>query len=357
MPIPDNFRLRLNLYTLACQQLLTRLEALRASIEVGTHFDCTYCIHAFDEAIRKTLRDCNSPDPAHISEQFFDFLKGNLRALSNGNSKHAADIMEDLCNVISRQLPSWSYENNFEQFHAQGRELARDFFKSSRFEETQQCLNRACQLRYTFPAGNVDDGSRELEPFGYHAAPAAYRPRHFCEDTGAELDDVILLRIQSKSDFDLYLSYPFFFLHEYTAHVYATGASELFNEGWMLYAAFAHMLRRWAKDSYPSDLHREQVDVFPKVHLDRLERLSRVGYETASQFDEWLRLGLGNSTAFEEVTYELAALNPSSPGSPCFQTAFIHAIRRSLGADKARLGKKIGSSQSVVQLLDELQRD
>ena len=39
-------------------------------------------------------------------------------------------------------------------------------------------------------------------------------------------------------DLGRYLAYPFLFLHEYTAHVFATDhGNDHFNDGWMLHAA------------------------------------------------------------------------------------------------------------------------
>ncbi len=114
-------------------------------------------------------------------------------------------------------------------------------------------------LRVEYNTG--DDG--RIGPGDVRVAPAAYLPQGWNNDAARSQAHVVLVRFDFRHTFASYLSYPFLLLHEYTAHVFSTDwDNDVFNDGWMVYAADAFLTRAWNTDAEPIGLRREQAKIF-----------------------------------------------------------------------------------------------
>jgi hypothetical protein len=272
MPLPDGVAVKLDLYTLACRELLNRLPDLHTVTQADSRLDCETCLERFDEAMHVFFERANTNNLNQAVEQFGNLLHAQAGLFHNSN-QHAAEIFDDLVSAIHKQAPHWSYRADLERFHIQGRELARHFFATSPWPETQRRLSCECDLAFRY--GAPDDGDRVAtfaEPFGYRAAPLAYYANYWDEEREQNRPDVVLARFTFGHDFILYLAYPFLFLHEYTAHVYATDyENERFNDGWMLHAAAAFLKEKWNKAPGQVELNWAQAGVFHERLLERLK--------------------------------------------------------------------------------------
>lgn len=132
---------------------------------------------------------------------------------------------------------------------------------------------------------------------------------------------IIMVRFSFQDKFVNYLAYPFFFLHEYVSHAYAVNTcSELFEDGWLLFAANGFFGRQYHSALIP-ELKNGQVDVLERYLLQHFRETAKDGYFWAKHFDSWCLDRVPE--CFTALTHELAALapNPEMPHSD-----FIHLL-------------------------------
>ena len=156
-------------------------------------------------------------------------------------------------------------------------------------------------------------GETAKAPFGYREGCLAR--------TGEPVPGIIMVRFSFQDKFINYLAYPFFFLHEYVSHVYAVNTgSELFEDGWLLFAANKFSAQRYHSATIP-ELKNGQVDVLERYLLHHLQEKAKDGYFLAKHFDTWCFDELPD--CFAALTHELAALVPD-PEMP--HSDFIHFL-------------------------------
>src|SRR5262249_25020129 len=157
-----------------------------------------------------------------------------------------------------------------------------------------------------------------LAPFGAAAAPAAFRGSNRpAPGSGNDPDDIVV-RIGARPNFVQYLSYPFVFLHEYTAHVYARDyKSDLFNDGWMIHAAAMFVQRESSRLGQQFQLKPRQARVYRDHLLAQIRQgMPARGCLVASEVEELLRDIDPTGQRFRNLTYELAALELGPGDSP-----------------------------------------
>ena len=176
-----------------------------------------------------------------------------------------------------------------------------------------------------------------LLAFGYRAAPAAFLPD----------SDTIVVRFTYEGNLALYLAYPFLFLHEYTAHVYATDyGNDRFNDGWMLHAADVFLRRRWREgDPLVVNLPRQAINVFRDnlYHaVGQSNSLVRRGLQFAQDFEAWLP----SEQWFDAITYELAAFEPSPGYRKAWPTDFLNRLEQEFEQNRSALRDKLRASST-----------
>jgi hypothetical protein len=354
MSLPEVVAVKLDLYTLACCELLERLHDLHAATQADSRQDCETCLQLFDGVLHEFFECSSATDRDQAAKQ----LGGNLHArvgYFRDSNENAAAIFDDVVTAMHSKVSNWHYQTDLEQFHLQGRELARRFFADSPWPETQERLGRECHLVIEYGAPADDDRIAMLtEPFGYGAAPMAYYPSYWDGEQAQSRTDVLLARFTFKHDFALYLAHPFLFLHEYTAHIYATDyGNECFNDGWMLHAAAAFLKQEWNEPSQQPGLNWAQAGVFYQHLLGRINKVPRRAYWFTWRFDDWLD-AMHLPERFMEITYELAAFQPQSGEGIYWPMQFINALEREFMTDRKRLLEKIKASAGIRELMTML---
>ncbi len=200
---------------------------------------------------------------------------------------------------------------------------------------------------------DIDDiVAMRAEPFGYKAAPVVYYPKYW-ESQGQEQSEVVMARFTYDHDFSLYLAYPFLFLHEYTAHVYAQDyGNESFNDGWLLLAANVFLKQEWIRRNDQCGLVRDQVNIFTEYLYPKISRHAQIAVRFASDLESWLSLEFIDK--FMSLTYELAAFRPNESETEFLPNEFIRALEHEFDVSRERLLSKFASSTTVRDLMSKL---
>jgi hypothetical protein len=281
-------------FTLAYSQFLARLEDFERALSPATGFALEQVWAGVDDAVGKLLRQ---GQPASLEEAAQRVSSGLCyeRDLMVDRVPELAPLYETLCDAIQAAAPTWDYGQDVERWHRLGRELARRFYATSPHAATRDRLAHEAVLRFEW--------TREARqaPFGYREdrLRAAKTPLvgtitvRFCfSDTRA--DGLVN-----------YLTYPFYFMHEYVSHIYAVSTqSDIFSDGWLLFAAQRSLRRINARAQEPP-LLPEQIDAIDAVLPQ--QGVARRGYTLARHFQAWADAITPN--CFEQLTYYLAALS------------------------------------------------
>ncbi len=336
MSLPEAVTIKFNLYTLACRELLDRWYDLQVATQDETRVDC---VGRFNRALTTFFKEDSGDSEARATEQLMSRLLTEAGSINDFN-KNAADVFGDLAPSIHAKLGSWQYEGDLANFHIQGQEIARYFFGDSPCLVTQERLAHECHLDFEFN----NNGLRPA-PTGYQSRCPDAICTHKCGGT-------VMVRFSYEHDFTSYLSYPFQFLHEYTAHVYAfdNQCNLRFNDGWMMHA-IARFLEPQEPDKI-SGLMAEQADIFySKGLFQQFDPNTRAACLFARQFDHWLSGLLPNR--FMDITYELAAFQPGPGEPPGWPTKFINALQVSFSSPGQLLSKiqSVGNIRDLMKLL------
>jgi len=196
MPITPEILAIIGHYTLACRQLLNRLDQLSLATQDMEDKYLTYdgCLENFNLILGEFFKVCSGPLPEPPKE----VLKRKLgdRAQDVRHLPRLAVIYEEIITAIESLTHHWSYRHDLDQWHEQGRILASRFFDEGHWAVIGKNPQNTC------------DWDVDYDCYGT-AAPAAYLPK----------ENKLIVRFHFDYDFAHYLTYPIFFLHEYTAHV------------------------------------------------------------------------------------------------------------------------------------------
>jgi hypothetical protein len=174
------------------------------------------------------------------------------------------------------------------------------------------------------------------------------------------LNNVILVRFTFDHKFDIYLAYPYFFMHEYVAHIFALDHNydnEIFNDGWLLHAADV-FLAPWKFMDLQPPLALKQVEAFDRFLLRgwlKHHPTPWKGYWIARHLDELLIWqSKDNRKHFWAMTWELAAFEPREGESDFWPTQFINCLDWELRTNPQRLRRKIEDAPDVRTLFEML---
>jgi hypothetical protein len=190
-----------------------------------------------------------------------------------------------------------------------------------------------------------DRASSNHLSFGYRATPVAFRPQ----------SNEIVARFTFESDLALYLAYPFLFLHEYTAHIYATDyGNARFNDGWMLHATDVFLRRGWREGAaLIAPMPRQRIQIFQQRLISTIgtnDPLVRRGLQFAQDFEAWLP----TPEWFDAITYELAAFQPGAGRRKFWPTDFLNRLELEFLHDRPALSDKLRSVATTAELYFQL---
>src|SRR5205085_667274 len=154
--------------------------------------NCEMCLQYSDDVLERFFNRSTATDRLQAAEQFGNLLRAEVD-LFRPLCSNAAAIFDDIVAAIQGKLTSWHYHDNFEQFHTQGRAVARSFFAASPWPDTHERLGRECQLMVQYGASGENDRVGLLaESFGYRLAPIAYYAHYWDDEQEQELADIVL---------------------------------------------------------------------------------------------------------------------------------------------------------------------
>lgn len=335
MSLPDGVAVKLDAYTLFCRQLLEHLQALKDAVRTDQRLTCDQCCQCLNEVLKQRLFQKENPrDLQQAVERVGEMLLSDVGGLEDQNPE-AVKAFHEVVEAARAACSTWSYRDDLEALHQQGRQMARYFYEDSHWPATQARLDREAQLVSLYEKGS------EL----------SFCANYPTEELNQELRDVILVRFTFDCDFNRYLAYPYLFMHEYVAHIFALDyGNERFNDGWLFHAADA-FLASWGWDlTLDLPLVREQIAAFGEHLYEGLNRIPRLACRFAQQFDGWL----GEPERFLAMTWELAAFEPQESESNFWPNQFINRLEQEFDENRPRLRAKIGTSSDVQTLFEML---
>jgi len=297
MPLYGPILHRHGAYLLACREFQLRYEALC----LASTSDLWHGSYAskFDDALQSFYRRDHPRDLPDAASQVHTCLTYKADEFERSNPE-AAEVLRQTAEGVIAKAPTWDAGAELEAIHRQGAESARRFFEASPWPVTKERLADTCELKH-------EDKDLKKEK-GY--CPLRYmdgRPKS------------ITACFTAEHGFNDYSALPFLFLHEYTAHVFSTDNNEspLFNEGWMVHAAEAHLLREKARFPYEQSQYSAATLVPPLAHR-HLEAIRFAGHiDTLSS----------GSDVFRQITYELAAFTPDTEQTADWPEVFMNVLR------------------------------
>jgi len=337
MSLPDGVAVKLNAYTLFCRQLLEHLQALKDAVRADHRLTCDQCCQYLNEVLKQRLFQKENPrDLQQAVERVGEMLLSDVGGLKDRNPE-AVKAFHEVVEAARAACSTWSYRDDLEALHQQGRQMARCFYENSPWPATQARLDRKAQLVFLYEEG----------------AELAFRGTCPAEEPNQVLRDIILARFTFDCDFNRYLAYPYLFMHEYVAHIFALDhGNERFNDGWLLHAADAFLTRQGWNLELDPPLVREQIAAFGEylygVRIKRPNSRRDCGF--ARDFESWLN----DPECFQEMTWELAAFEPRESESDFWPSKFINRLEQAFEHNPQLLRRKIESALDLRALFETL---
>jgi len=346
MDLPDSIAIKLNTYTLFCRQLLTHLPALNDATLTDRRLTADDCLSRFDQPLHQFFNEADPRDLGQAVHELGAALHGRVAPFRAQNPQ-AATVFDQVIEAATAAVSTWRCQEDLEEFHRQGRQLARHFYTDSPWPVTRTRLDREARLLF---CDDEEPIVPQEEAFGYHPTPVAFRERYLDEETDQELTDVILVRFGFGHDFALYLAYPYLFMHEYVAHIFALDyGNERFNDGWLLHAANAFLRHYgWDLDLQPP-LAREQIRAFERLY-GKLTAVPRQACDFTRDFDDLL----DDTQRFQAMTWELAAFKPCPGESDFWPDQFINRLKQEFDYNRPLLRRKIMAAPDLRALFETL---
>ncbi len=344
MALQEGVDTKFDVYTLACRQLLSRLQRLHAVTQTDVRLTYDTCLQRSDRALHVFFEGSSANNVEQAAEQYASLLGAQADLFRDSNGEAAA-VFDDTVSGVKEQASVWDYQMDLDELHGLGRDLARRFFGDSPWRVTQERLNRRCETVVEYLGL-----SEEVRPGKF-----AYRPNYRSDEPDEDCFDAILVRFAFSDGIAAYLAYPFLFLHEYTAHVFAIDyGNERFNDGWMLHAAAAFLTREWNRLPKELNLNWQQAGMFYEFLLETLREnpIPWRACQFSRHFDAWLSAELPEK--FKEITYELSAFQPVSGEKDYWPNQFINSLERESIDHPEGLLNKIQSTRNARELMTTL---
>jgi hypothetical protein len=306
--------IKYNAFSLCYNKLLAHLGDFEKPLRGQTQLQKEDIWARFDSVLQEDIYEASPGSFEEATELMLDGLRVKRKSVAT-ISPGVAEVIAAIIGDIEAHAPTWRYRDDVGRWQTLGQELAQCFYADSPHAETQKRLGRDVALNFEWV------GETPRAPFGYR------------EDCLAKAEEpvpgIIMVRFSFQDEFINYLAYPFFFLHEYLSHVYAVDtSSELFEDGWLLYAAHVFFKRRALRLGIAglADMH---LLAFDECIRPNLNDTARKGFGLASLAEDWLALKLGyrvGTKCFAALSRHLAALVPGEDVDTWFHSKFIYVL-------------------------------
>jgi hypothetical protein len=366
MRLSEDHAHKFGAYTLLCHSLLQRLDELSEVIEEEGFLSLNACVEMFDSSLKQMFTS-RANSVAHAVGVAGGHLHAHAEGIKTDNPKVAA-IFEEVIHSAAGRAGGWTYQSSLNDLHEQGRLMAKQFFGTSPHGVTAARLGMSASVICEFGEPNVRLIRRLLEdgelPYDIREGLEdrllklesrtrySYRGRSATIYTyeGRTTDEfVILVPFDYSHNFFLYVSYPYLFMHEYTAHIFSTDhRNTRFNDGWMLHAASEFLIREWSGGTSLSFLSRGQAYAFRRYLRARLEDEPKAAVDFSEEFLDWLITW--DVLKFEEITYELAAYQPVSGQNKAWPAFVIKRLSRQFRQSKETLEARMKGAADLEAL-------
>jgi hypothetical protein len=352
MELPEGVLVKFSIYLLACREFLNRLSALY----VGTHRDDIIsddiCIERFNEKLFEFFeRSSNNNNLKQAADSLGNRLHTEAIDI-RGENKQAANVLDEVVGGILDNAETFNYQSELDGFHVRGREIGIEYFRASPWVDIEQISKRFCSLdvRYVDVKYGVFEEVPSRACFTHKNPYHPTTPMAYCRNIGGR-PDVIHLNFTFGHNFYSFLSYLFWFIHEYTAHIFANdhNGNEIFNDGWLLHAIDNFLRSKTVLAD--ATINAYQINVFTEHLIDGLIRSARIGRSTACSIAS---LPLEDPDRFNQITYELAAFQPQLGEERTWPTDFINALGEQYVISRERLLEKIDASDCIRSLMKTL---
>lgn len=180
----------------------------------------------------------------------------------------------------------------------------------------------------------------------------AYHAQYPNAEPDEPQENVIVLRFDFHHSFSTYLAYPFFFLHEYVSHVCgANSDSDIFDDGWMMYAAHSFLERIHYSLPVAHLLKDAQMQAINEHFPGKLSEDVRRYYFLAQNLHR--QPTLQSQQRFRQMTWELAGY-PLSAENRFFHADFVERIRYHFDTRPDELMRKLAEYTDVDALFMRL---
>jgi hypothetical protein len=322
-------------FTLVYSQFLTQLGEFKRALSPETGFTPEQVCAGVDDVVGKLLREGQPASLDEAARLLSDGLRYE-RGLKTDRVPELAPLYDALSDAIKNAAPTWYYREDVDRWHSLGCDLARRFYAASPHSATQERLAREASLCFEW--------AREARqaPFGYREDRL-----RAAKTTVAGTITVRFSFSESQADsFVNYLAYPFYFVHEYVSHIYTASAkSDMFTDGWLLFAAHSFLRRRDAFSEVPL-LLPEQIDAIDAVLPQ--SGIARPGYTLARRFQAWADAVAPG--CFDQLSHRLATLMHVGGLS---HTCFLWTLERELTEARPRLRKNLEAGNCLPENLLE----
>lgn len=330
---PNNERIKIyfDLYTLACNTFLNEVAAFRNAVwgSADKYATLEDCYAYIDNSLFATYESTPSDLP-----QAAGWLADELRAKTGPLGSYIpklASCIDSLAGQIVINAPAWSCSANIVRWHEIGRELSLEYF-DSRNSQYQRFDRKAKTIK-------VEYSSSSRSTFSHQ--------EYLLESEGnPTVSDTIFIHFSIEDGVKDYLTYPFFFMHEYVSHMFSEKTdSELFYDGWLFWAAYEFLIHNstYAKSL---GLESEQINAFDEGTIKASR--AKTGYDQARRVCNWdknEKLG-----CFHNLMHQLASIGRTESQSKYkfSHSEFLHAVARCYEEDAGLLKQLLGEFRGNV---------
>lgn len=347
MALNEGVAIKLDAFTLLYSTLLSHLGDLDRALRRDTRDLRRRILSQADEALKRLVYESKPSDLPRAVEALALNLR-SVRVSIEATNAQAARVVDDVIADIKKKAPDWHYQPEVERYRDWGERLSRLFYEGTPWSRTQERLAEVANTAFRY-AGVLDTAVQGQNTYGYRVAPMAFYREYKDADGDEPQENVILVRFSFEHDFSTYLAYPFFFLHEFASHVHgANSDSDIFDDGWMMYAIHDFLVN--ANENLPPSyrLCGAQIQAIGEHCPAEISTAHLCSYYFLAQsFHKWSHPWAGG--VFRQLTRELAGY-PLEESNPFFLADFIERLRHHFEERRADLRRKIENYTSVNDL-------
>lgn len=349
MDFSQDVAIKYSAFTLCYRTLLTHLDDLDRALRRDSHDLKRRIISQADSALKEQVyqsRPRNLDDAIRALALRLHSVRVSVETIN----PDAAKVIEDIVTDIEQKTSDWQYQSEVERHREWGERLSRLFYDGTRWSKTRERLAADTKVMFRY-VGILDKAVQGQNTFGNRVAPMAFYPTYPYANADEPESNVILVRFSFEHNFSTYLAYPFFFFHEFASHVHSANSdSDIFDDGWMMYAIHDFLISNVYKLPPTYRLHQAQVQAIGehcpgKISTGFLRRYYFFGQNLHKWSDPWA------PGFFKRLTRELAGY-PLTRKNPRFLADFVESLAYHFEERPDDLKRKI-KEYSIVDDLSE----